>query len=244
MAGLLLILSPMIFCFVFFSLMHPNPPSWRSDQTTMYIDTYVSSNDSIDHSSDTNINVSTVSNEGELSSAIGFIWFQIAVPTGFVGDLTDVELILHCSEIIHAGSVEIHKVQNEEIWNAYSTDLSDLNYSSMPSFNETPFSSIDVKSIGSYSISLHNEGGFYPYDCGGIALIAESGVSVLFSSKESNDESKRPLISQYGEGWGYINPILNPWICYYLPFSILPLIFGCILIGYAFHMRAEENIEI
>ena len=237
--GLFFILSPLIVNFILYSLIPQSGSPWHSDFVPS-LDTYVSSNDSMDHSSETTIKVGKYSAGGVQVTEIGLLWLMMAPPPGPVGTLTDIILYLHCTELTQAGIVRIHRLQHNESW---TIDSATLNYTNMPSYDSDYFASLQVDSEGMYSVDLLSEGGFSDYSVGGIAVIAEPGVHIAFFASECEDESDRPLVRLSGEGSiSYeSDPLSLALISYTNPLSLIPVGIGIALFGYLVLIKLKSK---
>lgn len=237
--GLLFIFLPLFFCYTLYPYIQSIPTPWHSDLVPS-VDTYVSSNDSLDHSSEPTFKVGRYSNNGTQIIEIGLLWLTMAPPPGPSGSLMDITLDLHSTYVGHPGFIRIHRLQENESWNV---DLFTLNYTNMPTYDIEYFAFIVVDSEEMYTIDLLVMGGFNGYSVGGIAVIADPGVYVEFSTSEYEEESARPLVRLSGEKSSDItyNPLEQPWICYSNPLSWVPMGVSIALFGYIVWIRYKSK---
>lgn len=236
--GLLLILLPFIFGFTFSFILPRTPTPWHADMGPS-LDTYVSSNDTIDHSFEHTIIVGRYSANGTQTTEIGLIWLTMAPPPGPAGSLTAITLYIHCTEVLQAGIIRIHKLQNSDSWDV---DTSTLNFTNMPAYDSEEFASLNIGSEGVYNIDLLAVGGFTGYSTGGIALIANIGSHVIFTASESGEESHRPYVRLSGESDSFgFSPLGQALVSYLNPISWIPFGVGIVLLAYFGYLRFKSK---
>jgi hypothetical protein len=189
-------------------------------------DTFVSSNNSQDHSQYQLLRVSNYSEDSESIFEVGFFKF-VYVPPPAGGRLVDAHFIFHCS-VVSSGQIELHIVDSNGLWSTHETDLDNLTYSTMPPYESVPFAALVVNSNGTYSIRIFRQGGIEQGDFIGIvglAITAQQGTQILIDSFEGavEDRPKLTMTSTVGI------LVRNPFLYYLNPFLIIPVAAGIIL---------------
>ncbi len=195
-------------------------------------DTFVSTADDIDHSSESSLRISNVSEGGNNILEIAYLQFSL-IPPPAGSYLADLTLEFHCT-VISGGSINFHKCTQEAI-------ESNTIFENRPIYNTTPFTSIIVESDGFYIVQLYVDGGYTDYidaaPSGILAITAELDTEVVLDSLESDLEPSMTLYSPFGL---WINPAENPFICYFSITSLVIVSFSLILIALVLYKSVKS----
>jgi len=226
----LLVIVLLLFAPLFFGLyiIYVNPPLARGEYGGE--DTFVSSLDSSEHSTDPIIRISNYTDNGHETVEIGFFEFDYG-PWPGGGSIIDVYFSFSCGEVLSGGLVLFHTIENKYLWSPFVTDLANLTYASMPSYHSTPFTTTDVAANGTYTIKLSSPGGPSENHLSAVVAVivvitVEQGVRLLLDSFESSVESRRPRMIVY-QTIGLM--IRNPLVYYLHPLSLVPVLAAAIL---------------
>ena len=179
----------------------------------MGVDTYVSSEDSVDHSNETLVSISNVATGDNASIEIAIFGFEY-LPGG---SIFEVYLNFYCNNVKSGGTINLHTVNPDNPLAFFDSYFTNLTYEDMPVYNSTPFIEHDIQTNGSYSIKIpFDEYRGWNFLSGflGIAVTAEPGVQLTWDSFESPMESQKPRLVTY-ETVGIA--IRNPWLYYMNP---------------------------
>jgi len=154
----LLVIALLLFAPIFFGLyiIYENPPLSRAEYGGE--DTFVSSLEPGEHSTDPIIRISNYTDSGHETIEIGIFEFYHLIPPG-TSPAVDVYFSFSCSEVLSGGLVLFHTIENMSLWSPFVTNLENLTYASMPSYHSTPFTTTDVAANGTYTVKLSSPGG-------------------------------------------------------------------------------------
>ncbi len=190
-------------------------------------DTFVSTTDSLDHSSDLAIRVCNITSGNNEVISITFIEFELVIPPAG-SYLADLVLQLAFTEVLSGGSISFHKCASYVL-------EENVTYDDHPSYDIEPFANTTITQNGNVSISLHTRNGYTDWDGGGptvFAITASEDTDVRFYSMEANSswEPRMTLYSPVG-----IPRIENPFVFYLWPLSWVPVTVGFVLMGLMYH---------
>ncbi|MHA2163967.1 MAG: hypothetical protein ACXABF_16245 [Candidatus Thorarchaeota archaeon] len=223
--AVLLFLSPAIGSSIYYSLTPPPTPPMGQADVAILEDTFVTTLDNLDHSSESLIRVSNLSNSESDIEEIAYLSFEFTIPPGgsYLANLT---LDLHIAEVVSGGKISLHKVLQESL----GTNIS---YDNRPSFDPEPFNSVTISQNGTYTIQLYTEGGYLEWlDTRPeilLAITVERGTEINIHSSEA-DPALSPLITLYTPFGLWINPAEHPELWYILPFGMIPVIAAFVLL--------------
>jgi hypothetical protein len=189
-------------------------------------DTFVTTLDNLDHSSESIISVSNLSNDGNDILKIAYLSFELTIPPAgsYLANLT---LDLHIAEVVSVGNISLHKILQESLG-------TNITYENRPPYDPVPFNTIAITQNGSYTIQLYTEGGYLEWlDTRPeilLAITVERGTEINIHSSEA-DPALSPLITLYTPFGLWINPAEHPELWYILPFGMIPVIaafVGCL----------------
>jgi hypothetical protein len=231
---ILLLLAPLFFG-LYFTII--SPPIARADYGG--VDTYVSSTDSNDHSSDSLVRISNISTGDDVTVDIAFIGFKY-MPHPGGGPITDIYLNFYCNSVQPGGIIGLHIVNQNDPWADYDTDFSNMTYEDRPMYEPTPFLEQVILTNGSYSIRFP----FDEYqewdllnDFLGIAITAEPGVRLKLDSFESVIDLRRPKLIVYDISGIAVR---NPWIYYSHPIFLWMPLLGVFIVAIAYERKRES----
>ncbi|MHA1905480.1 MAG: hypothetical protein ACXADL_17255, partial [Candidatus Thorarchaeota archaeon] len=149
--AVLLFLSPVIGSSIYYSLFPPTPPMGSADVAILE-DTFVTTLDTLDHSGDSIISVSNLSNGENDILEIAYLSFELYPPPAgsYLANLT---LDLHIAEVVSEGNISLHKILQ-------GTLETNITYENRPLYDPVPFTSVAITQNGSYTIILYTEGGY------------------------------------------------------------------------------------
>ena len=175
-------------------------------------DTFVSTTDDINHLSDAIIRVSNVSDGENETIEVAFIEFELTIPPAG-SYLADLVFEFDCAEVLMEGTLRFHKCDSIRL-------ESNLTFGSMPAFDSLSFTNVTVTQNGTYTVSLHEEGGYtdwagYP---GLFAIVADRGTQIIIHSSDAElrFQPQMELFSPFGL---WINPAEHPQLCYTYPLA-------------------------
>lgn len=232
----LLLLTPFFFGLY---VIYVNPPLARIEFGGE--DTFVSSLEPGEHSTDPIIRISNYTDNGHETVEIGFFEFYYVVIPG-TGPGVDGYFSFFCSEVLSGGLVLFHTIENESLWSPFVTNLENLTYASMPSYHSTPFTTTDVAANGTHTVKLSSPGGPAENRFSTVVMVvitAEQGVRLLLDSFESSVESRQPRMTVYHttDIWP------RNFLLYYLhPLSLVAVLAAAILLKTLYQkIRAKKT---
>ncbi|MHA2207491.1 MAG: hypothetical protein ACXABC_16680, partial [Candidatus Thorarchaeota archaeon] len=184
--AVLLFLSPVIGSSIYYSLFPPTPPMGSADVEVLE-DTFVTTLDTLDHSGESIISVSNLSNGENDILEIAYLSFELHPPPAgsYLANLT---LDLHIAEVVSEGNISLHKI----LQGILETNIT---YENRPLYDPVPFTSVAITQNGSYTIILYTEGGYLEWlDARPeilLAVTAEHGTEVNIHSSEA-DTTRKP----------------------------------------------------
>jgi hypothetical protein len=232
---IILLLAPLFFGLYFTIL---SPPRGRADYDG--VDTYVSSTDSNDHSSESFVRISNISTGGNVTFEIAYLGFDyMPAPAG--GPFTEIYLNFYCSNVESGGTIRLHAIDPDDPWAKFEPDFTNMTYENRPLYEAIPFLDQGIQTNESYSIMIpFDEYQDWNFLSGfvGIAITAEPGVRLTLDSFESVIESRRPkLVIYFIPGiW-----IRNPWIYYSHPIFLWMPLLGIFITVIAYQRKARKE---
>jgi hypothetical protein len=187
-------------------------------------DTFVSTADDIDHSTETTIRVSNISDGENETIEIAFFEFEMVIPPAG-SYLADLVFEFYCEAVPEEGFLRFHMCDSFELG-------SNVTYGSMPVFNQTPFTDLSITQNGTYSISLHQEGGYTDwFDYPGLfAITADRNTQIIIHSSDAEPRF-HPQLTFYTPFGLWLNPAENPQLCYAHPIAWTSVIAAIILLS-------------
>jgi hypothetical protein len=223
--AVILLLLPALWCSVYYALFPPTPPMGQAN-VEISEDSFFSTADDIDHSTEVTIRVSNFSDSGNETIEIAFFEFELTIPPAG-SYLSDLVFEFNCAEVLMEGALRFHKCESVRL-------QSNLTFDTLPEYDPLPFTSITITQNGTYTVSLHEEGGYtdwagYP---GLFAIVADMGTQIIIHSTEA--ESFQPQMTLFSPVGIWINPTEYPQLWYIHPVgwvsviaAIMVLSIGC-----------------
>ena len=194
----LLVIVLLLFTPLFFGLymVYVNPPVASGNYGGE--DTFVSSLEPGEHSTDSLIRVSNYTDDGNETIEIAYFKFDYT-PWPSSGEVVAVYFSFCCEEVISGGLVRFHAMETENPWSPFTTDFENITYANMPPYYTTPFATTTVMTNGTYTVILSLSSG--PAEdlrsVVGFAVTSEQEVRLLLDSSEAFVESRRPRMIVY-----------------------------------------------
>jgi hypothetical protein len=209
--GVILLFLPAIWFGVIYALFPPTPPMGRAN-VEISEDTFFSTTDDVDHSTELIVRFSNFSASGNETIEIAFFEFELYPPPAG-SYLADLVFEFDCAEVLMQGTLRFHKCESGRL-------ESNMTFDTSPEYDPIPFTSITITQNGTYSVSLHEEGGYTDYASypGLFAIVSDRDTQVIIHSTESEAEfqPKMTLFSPLGL---WINPAENPQLWYAHPIA-------------------------
>ncbi len=223
----LLVIVLLLFAPLFFGLyiVYVSPPLAKGEHDGE--DTFVSSLELGEHSTDSLIRVSNYTDDSNETIEIAYFKFDY-VPWPGGGEVVAAYFSFCCEEVISEGLVRFHTLETEDPWNPFTTDFENITYANMPPYHTTPFATTTVMTNRTYTVSLSMPGGPAEdlHSVVGFAVTSEQEVRLLLDSSEASVESCRPRMIVYVT-FGLM--VKNPWIYYGNPLFLVPVLAAIIL---------------
>ncbi len=231
----LLIASPLIGYWIVSSSTVLSPPMGQGE-VPIIRDTFVSTVDSLDHSSDLTIRVSNITSGSNEGISIAFIEFELAPPPAG-SYLADLVLQLNCTKVVSGGSISFYKCASHML-------EENITYDDHPSYDPEPFATTTIIQNGTISTSLRTPNGYTDWGTGGnevLAITAGNGTDVSFYSPEAGTSfgSRMILYSPVG-----IPLPENPLFFYQIPLSWIPVTIGFAFVGVVCYESVRSPREV
>ncbi|MFW9863163.1 MAG: hypothetical protein ACFFET_12810 [Candidatus Thorarchaeota archaeon] len=223
----ILLLLPAIWCSFFYRL-YPQAPAMGRANVEILADTFVSTEDDTDHSSEAIIRISNASDGENETLEIAFFEFELYPPpaTSYLADLV---FEFDCSEVPMGGILRFHKCESVTL-------ESNVTFHSRPEYNPVPFTNVTITQNGTYTVSLHEEGGYTDWSVqfGLFAIVADGDAQIIIHSSDAEPRFQ-PQMELFSPLGLWINPAENPQLCYAHPLAwvsvsaaIVLLSIGCV----------------
>ncbi|MHA2386381.1 MAG: hypothetical protein ACXAEE_09255 [Candidatus Thorarchaeota archaeon] len=221
--AVILLLLPALWCSVYYTFYLQTPPMGRGD-IDILADTFVSTEDDIDYSTETIIRVSNISDGEDETIEIAFIEFEMTIPPAG-SYLADLVFEFHCTEVPVEGFLRFHKCDSFRL-------ESNVTYENMPEFDPLPFTNITLTQNSTYTISLHEEGGYIHWlsHSGLFAITADRGTQITIHSSDAEPRFQ-PQIDFYTPFGLWINPAEYPQLCYAHPLAWISVLSAVVLLS-------------
>lgn len=221
--GVIFFLLPAIWFGVIYALFPPTPPMGRAN-VEMSEDSFFSNTDDVDHSAESIIRVGNFSTSGNETIEIAFFEFELNPPPAG-SYLADLIFEFDCAEVLMQGTLRFHKCESARL-------EPNMTFDNSPEYDPVPFTSITVTQNGTYTVSLHEDGGYTDYagyPCL-FAIVSDRDTQVIIHSTESEAEfqPKMTLFSPLGL---WVNPAENPQLWYAHPIAWASVIAAIILLS-------------
>ncbi|MFW9887759.1 MAG: hypothetical protein ACFFER_06230 [Candidatus Thorarchaeota archaeon] len=198
----ILILLPAIWFGIIYALFPPTPPMSRAN-VEISGDSFFSTADDVDHSTETIIRISNFTVGGNETIEIAFFEFEL-IPPPAGSYLADLVFEFDCTEVLMDGTLKFHKCESARL-------ESNMTFDTSPEYDPVPFTSITITQNGTYTVSLHEEGGYtdwagYP---GLFAIVADGNTQITIHSIEAELEFQ-PKMTLFSPVGIWVNPAENP----------------------------------
>jgi len=187
-------------------------------------DTFVSTDDDIDHSSEAIIRISNVSDGENETIEMALFEFELYPPPAG-SYLADLVFEFDCLEVLTEGTLRFYKCDSVGL-------QPNLTIANMPYCDSLPFTNITITQNGTYTVSLHEEGGFSGWTAPPwlFAIAADRNTQIIIHSleAESRFQPQMTLFTPFGL---WINPAEHPQLCYAHPLAWASIIAAIILLS-------------
>lgn len=199
-----------------------------------------SGEDTQEHAHEQTLRISNYSQDSDERFEIGFFKFLYMPPPGG-GGLVDALFSFHCG-VVSGDEVELHIIDTEALWDWFEVDPINLTFSSMPSYDPVPFTTLAINLNGSYLVPVFCPGGLTMEPSNGIigfAVTAKQDTRIVIYSFEGQVENQPKLTMYVTLGL----MVRNPFVYYLHPFFVIPAVGGVALLLILFRRsRVQKDL--
>ncbi len=221
--AVILLLFPALWFGVIYALFPPAPPMGQAN-VEISADSFFSTADDANHSTEPINRVSNFSASGNETIEIAFFEFELYPPPAG-SYLADLVFDFDCAEVLMEGILRFHKCESVRL-------ESNMTFDTAPEYDPLPFTSITITQNGTYTVSLHEEGGYtdWPVQLGLFAIVADIDTQVIIHSSEAEPRFQ-PQMTLFSPVGIWINPAEHPQLWYLHPLAWVSVIAAIMLLS-------------